>query len=159
MHDLVGLVFACLKYMQANSDASGHRDFACSYDLGVCTTLLVVFWFVYVCIDLWWASCVGGAMCYTITTCICLSPSPLVRPEDCDEGVSNIHTSLFSLVSMADACCYYVDSRGPVCYCLKVVAIEVRMKCRRCLKQRAVCETCLTLPLVDSLADAIEPGR
>ena len=114
---------------------------------------------VYVCIDLRWASCVGDAMCYTITTCIRLSPSPLVRPEDCDEGVSNIHTSLVSLVSMADACCYYVDSRGPVCYCLKVVAIEVRMKCRRCPKQRAVCETCLTLPLVDSLADAIEPGR
>ena len=46
------------------------------------------------CIDLWRASCVGDAMCYAITTCIRLSSTSLVRPEDCDEGVGNIHASL-----------------------------------------------------------------
>jgi hypothetical protein len=40
---------------------------------------------VCVCIDMWWASCVGDAMCYIITICIRFSSSHLVRREACDE--------------------------------------------------------------------------
>ena len=114
---------------------------------------------VCVCIDMWWASCVGDAMCYIITICIRFSSSHLVRREACDEGVSNIRASLVSLLVMADACCYYTDSRGFIGFCRKVVVSEVWMKGRRGRKQRGVCEACLKWLLVDKLADAIEPPR
>jgi hypothetical protein len=55
---------------------------------------------------------------------------------------------------MADACCYYADSRGLIGYCRKVVVSEVWMKGRRGPKQRAVCEISLEWLLVDELADA-----
>ena len=53
-----------------------------------------------VCIDLWRASCVEDAMCYTITICIRLTPSRSVRSEACDEGMSNIHVFVVSLLVM-----------------------------------------------------------
>jgi hypothetical protein len=112
-----------------------------------------------VCIDLWRASCVEDAMCYTITICIRLTPSRSVRSEACDEGMSNIHVFFVSLLVMAGACCFYADSWGLSGCCRKVVVSEVRMKGRRGPKNRVVCETCLEWLLDDKLADAIEPGR
>jgi hypothetical protein len=112
-----------------------------------------------VCIDLWRASCVEDAMCYTITICIRLTPSRSVRSEACDEGMSSIHVFFVSLLVMAGACCYYADSWGLSGCCRKVVVREVRMKGRRGPKNRVVCETCLEWLLDDKLADAIEPGR